>query len=61
MNTKQTAANNVNLRQAKADYNHKIYKRLVGLMNEQGIKGCVEYLKAFYRPECHAALEAKWN
>jgi hypothetical protein len=61
---RQTAANNEYLAVAKRDYNAKIYKRLVAIMNEHGNFGkyeCFKYLKSFYKAEHHATLATQWD
>jgi hypothetical protein len=58
---KQTAANNEYLIEAKATYNHKIYKRLVTEMNSGGNWACFKYLQPMNLPHAHPNLAKRWG
>lgn len=65
---RQTARNSKRLSMAKREWNGKIYKRLVGIMNadtdatdHERRTECFEYLKTFLTHECHSRLAEEWD
>jgi hypothetical protein len=46
-NTKQTAANNAFLKNVKRDWNDRIYKRALDLINTQGEDAARAYVQGF--------------